>query len=121
MSEDQRNERSSLQIISGFDICEQKDVGSEDIDLTSGTFSNVTDTPNRNSYYCRAIYNTETSSLTVTFQLLGDSTNYVAEIPSGQWHTAWMNICTILASGTDSGTVRLGYFKRGKVDGTGNL
>jgi hypothetical protein len=121
MSGDQRSERYSLQVISEFDICEQLTVGSENKDLTTDVFSNVVNTPNRNAYYCRAIYNAGGSALTVTFKIVDDSTSYVAEIPSGQWHLVYMNIATILASGTDSGTVRLGYCKRGKIDGTATL
>jgi hypothetical protein len=121
MSGDQRSERYSLQVVSEFDACEQVVVGSADKDLTTGVFSNITNTPNRNGYYCRAIYNAGTSALTVTFKIIDDSTSYVAEIPFGQWHLVWMNISTILAAGTDAGTVRLGYFKRGKIDGTATL
>lgn len=121
MSGDQRSERFSLQIMSGFDACEQQTVGAADLNLTSGQLTNIEDSPKRSLFYCRAIYNAGTTSLTVVFKLIGDSTSYTAEIPSGEWHITWANISTILAAGTDSGTVRLGYFDRGKVDGTGNL
>lgn len=121
MSEDQRGERYSLQVMSGFDACEQDTVGAANKDLTSGTLTAVSGTPARNTFYCRSMYNTGTSSITVTFNLLNDSTSYVAEIPSGQWHHTYANIKQVLAAGTDAGTLRFGYVKRGKVDGTGNL
>jgi hypothetical protein len=117
---EQRSERQSLEMMTGFDVCEQITVGSADFDPAAGTFDNVSGLPSRSCFYCRAIYNAGTTSLTVTFTLADDSTPYVAEIPSGQWHNTWANISSILAAGTDSGMVRLGYFDRGKVDGTGN-
>ena len=116
-----RSERFSLQIISGFDACQQVTVGASDINLNSGLFSNVRETPPRIYYYCRAMYNATGASLTVVFNIENDTTDYIAEIPSGQWHIVWMNITKILAAGTDSGTIRLAFFKRGKIDGTANL
>lgn len=117
--QDQRCEMYSLQMSSGFDAREQVTVGAVDRSCVDLRFNAMDGTPLRNLYYCRSLYNAGTASITVTFKIIGDTTDYVAEIPTGQWHHVYDNVQTIFASGTDSGTLRLGYVKRGKVDGTG--
>lgn len=120
MAEDHRSEMYSLQMASGYDACEEVAVGAADHSCVDLAFVNRDNTELRDLYYCRSLYNRGTSSITVSFKLIGDTTTYVAEIPSGQWHHVYANVQTIFASGTDSGNLRLGYFKRGKVDGTGH-
>ena len=119
---DNRSERQSLQIVSQFDIRENAAIGGgSDYDCESGAFSNVTGVPAKSKYYCRSIYNSTASNVTVVHKMFDDTTSYTAIIPSGQWFHAYGNIKTILTSGSTNATVMLAYSNRGKVDATGNL
>lgn len=120
---DYRSERQSLQIATGFDAKEQITIGGGTIDCTSGSFTNRSGSENRNRFYLRSIYNGTTGSLTVHYTEFNDTTDYIAEIPTGTWFHAYSNIETVLGADglTDSGSVTFGYVLRSKVDATGNL
>jgi len=111
----------SLQISTEFDAFENTTIGGSDYECDSGVFTYITDTPAKNSYYCRSIYNSSASDVVVVFQVFDDSATYTARITSGQWFHAYNKIKTIIASGSTSATVLLAYQHRGKVDGTGTF
>jgi hypothetical protein len=120
--EDNRTEKQSLQIVSGFDVRELATIGGgTDYDCTSGTFAKVSGTPNKSKYYCRSIYNHSASEIVVVHNMFNDTESYTARIPSGQWFHSYGSIQNILTAGTTSTTAILAYSNRGKMDATGNL